>query len=113
MTSRDTGSAPADVTGAIGNTAIAPETMEGHPNRHGEPTVTFDARRAMLKGPDLFRRFVVPDTGTQLAHTCIPKSEQLIVFERTGEKRALLVRQMAYHHVAQGVLADDPFLITF
>lgn len=73
----------------------------------------FDARRAMLKGPDLFRRFAVPDTATELAHARVPKSEQLIVFERAGEKRALLVRQMAYHHAAQGVLAHEPFLITF
>ena len=43
---------------------------------------------------------------------CAP-SEQLIIFERAGEKRALLARQMAYHHVAQGELAGKPFLITF
>jgi hypothetical protein len=68
----------------------------------------FDARRAMLKGPDLFRRFTVPDTATELAQARIPKSEQLIVFERAGEKRTLLVRQMAYHHIAQGVLLAMP-----
>jgi len=73
----------------------------------------FDARRAMLKGPDLFRRFTVSDTATELAQARVPKHEQLIVFERTGKKRALLVRQMAYHHAAQGVLAREPFLITF
>lgn len=73
----------------------------------------FDARRAMLKGPDLFRRFAVSDTAIQLAQARVPKREQLIVFQRAGEKRALLVRQMAYHHAAQGVLADEPFLITF
>lgn len=73
----------------------------------------FDARRALLKGPDLFRRFAVSDTGTELAQARVPGNEQLIVFERAGKKRALLVRQMAYHHAAQGVLAHDPFLITF
>jgi hypothetical protein len=73
----------------------------------------FDVRRAMLKNPDLFARFVVPETAVKLAEIPLPGNEQLIVFERSGEKRALLVRQMAYHHVAQGELAGEPFLIAF
>jgi len=73
----------------------------------------FDSRRAMLKDPDLFARFIVPGTAHKLAELPIPGNEQLIVFERSGEKRALLVRQMAYHHVAQGELAGEPFLIAF
>jgi hypothetical protein len=75
--------------------------------------MVFDARRAMLKDPDLFARFVSPETALKLAEFPIPGSEQLIVFERSEEKRALLVRQMAYHHVAQGKLAGEPFLIAF
>ena len=75
--------------------------------------MVFDARRAMLKDPDLFSRFVVPGTAVKLAEVPIPGDEQLIVFERSGEKRALLVRQMAYHHVAQGELAGEPYLIAF
>jgi len=62
--------------------------------------MVFDARRAMLKDPDLFSRFVVPEKAVKLAEIPIPGDEQLIVFERSGEKRALLVCQMAYHHVA-------------
>lgn len=73
----------------------------------------FDSRRAMLRDPDLFARFIVPGTALKLAELPIPGNEQLIVFERSGEKRALLVRQMAYHHVAQGELAGEPFLIAF
>lgn len=73
----------------------------------------FDVRRAMLKNPDLFARFVVPETAVKLAEIPLPGNEQLIVFERSGKKRALLVRQMAYHHVAQGELAGEPFLIAF
>jgi hypothetical protein len=72
----------------------------------------FDGRRAMLKRPDLFSRFAVPQTATQLSMMHLPDREQLLVFARAGEKRALLVRQMAYHHVAQGELAGEPFLIT-
>ena len=75
--------------------------------------MAFDSRRAMLKNPDLFTRFVVPEVALKLAEANIPGDEQLIIFERSGEKRALLVRQMAYHHTAQGELAGEPFLITF
>lgn len=75
--------------------------------------MAFDARRAMLKNPDLFTRFVVPEVAHKLAEVTLPGDEQLIIFERSGEKRALLVRQMAYHHAAQGELAGEPFLITF
>lgn len=75
--------------------------------------MAFDSRRAMLKNPDLFSRFVVPEVALRLAEVTIPNDEQLIIFERSGEKRALLVRQMAYHHTAQGELAGEPFLITF
>ncbi len=73
----------------------------------------FDVRRAMLKGPDLFSRFQVFEKPNALASRDFAPSEQLIIFERAGEKRALLARQMAYHHVAQGELAGKPFLITF
>jgi len=75
--------------------------------------VTFDRQRALLKGPDLFSRFVVPRTATALSAIHLPHQEQLLMFERREEKRALLVRQMAYHHVAQGELAGEPFLIAF
>jgi hypothetical protein len=75
--------------------------------------MVFDARRAMLKGPDLFTRFTVPPTTVKLSEVAMPDNESLIVFQRSNEKRALLVRQMAYHHAAQGELAGEPFLISF
>ena len=39
--------------------------------------------------------------------------EELLLFERGGQTRALLLREMAYHHVAQGELAGEPYLVTF
>jgi hypothetical protein len=39
--------------------------------------------------------------------------EELIVFERNGVYRSLNLREMAYHHVAQGELAGEPYLISF
>ena len=39
--------------------------------------------------------------------------EELIVFQRGGQRRALVIREMAYHHLAQGTLAGEPYLISF
>ena len=37
----------------------------------------------------------------------------LIIVERGGESRALTVRQMAYHHLAQGRPKGEPYLVSF
>ena len=41
-----------------------------------------------------------------------PKTE-LMSFERNGVRRVLLVREMIYHHICQGELAGEPYLVTF
>ena len=74
---------------------------------------TFDPTRAWLKDPDMFRRFSVPDRGQPLHASGLAPATELIVVERGGEKRALLLRQMAYHHTAQGELAGEPYLVSF
>jgi hypothetical protein len=38
---------------------------------------------------------------------------ELLVFERGGLRRALVLQQMAYHHLAQGELAGRPYLVSF
>jgi len=73
----------------------------------------FDASRATLKGPDMFKRFQVSEDGESLAGADIDPEKEIIIFERGSEHRALIVSQMAYHHVAQGELAGAPYLITF
>ena len=75
--------------------------------------MVFDAQRAMLKGPDLFSRFAAKESKVTLANAGFPSKEQIIIFERASHKRALLIRQMAYHHVAQGQLSGEHYLITF
>jgi len=61
----------------------------------------------------MFSRFAVPSHGTPLSQTRLRPSTELLVAERGGMRRALLVRDMAYHHVAQGELGSEPFLVTF
>ncbi len=61
-----------------------------------------------------FEPFVVPTgAGVPLASLGLAPDMELIVFSRSGEFRALIAREMAYHHVAQGELAGEPYLVSF
>jgi hypothetical protein len=73
----------------------------------------FEAGRALLKDPDMFQRFRVPDGGEPLGQAGLAPDADLIVVRRGGLSRAFLVSEMAYHHVGQGVLAGEPYLVTF
>ena len=73
----------------------------------------FDVSRASLRGPNMFQRFNVGSNGIPLSKAKLPDNERLLLFERQGERRALVTRQMVYHHVAQGELVGSPYLITF
>ncbi|MGK7875464.1 MAG: DUF3179 domain-containing (seleno)protein [Xenococcaceae cyanobacterium] len=74
--------------------------------------LAFDPNR-LHKQPDLFARFDVSDEGVSISQAKLPTSAELIVFERRGERRALLVQEMAYHHLAQGELAEAPYIVSF
>ena len=87
----------------------ASERFAKHVNRPG-----FDPSEALLGGPDIpFDRFRVPDDGTPLADEPLDADDLLVVFERGGERRALLVQDLAYHHVAQGTLGGEDYMVTF
>ena len=74
---------------------------------------SFDLTRARLNEPDLFERFRVPDLGTPLSSAKLAPSAQIMVIERGGQSRAFLLRQLTYHHVAQGELAGEPYVVAF
>lgn len=38
---------------------------------------------------------------------------QLLAFERGGQRRAVLISEAMYHHVIQGELAGEPYLVTY
>lgn len=67
----------------------------------------------LLKIGFFFKPFAVPPHGLPLKQANLYPDEELIVIERVGEHRALLAREMAYHHVAQGELAGEPYLVSF
>lgn len=60
-----------------------------------------------------FEPFQVPEFGVPLDELTLPPDLELIVFSRNGMRRALIAREMAYHHVAQGVLGGEPYLVSF
>lgn len=73
----------------------------------------FDPDRAWLRGPDLFQRFRVPAQGIPLEASKVDPDAMLLVVERERIRRAFLVTEMAYHHLAQGVLGGQPYLVSF
>lgn len=80
---------------------------------YNSPHFSMSAKSKILKIGFFFKPFTVPSHGFPLAQTNLRPSEELILFERGGLQRALLAREMAYHHVAQGELAGEPYLVSF
>lgn len=76
-------------------------------------TEPFDAGRAMLRGADMFERFPMRGAGVVLGAAGLAPGTELMIFARGGERRALLLREMAYHHLAQGTLGGAPVLVSF
>jgi hypothetical protein len=60
-----------------------------------------------------FEPFQVPQQGVSLSSLNLPHDLELIVFTRGRSTRTLIAREMAYHHVAQGELEGQPYLISF
>ncbi|NEP12815.1 MAG: DUF3179 domain-containing protein [Symploca sp. SIO2C1] len=75
-------------------------------------TTPFDSQR-LLKQPEMFQRFDISDRGIPLKDSRLPASADLLVVERGGERRGFLRQEIAYHHVAQGELAGEPYIISF
>ena len=60
-----------------------------------------------------FKPFHVPAKGLPLSSLNLPDDYELILIERNGEHRAFSMQEMVYHHVAQGELAGEPYLVSF
>ncbi|OYD07282.1 DUF3179 domain-containing (seleno)protein [Paludifilum halophilum] len=75
---------------------------------------TFNVKRVIKDNH--FQRFDI--SGSEPLQTVLrrkrmkPKDEVLVV-ERGGERLAFSLYQMTYHHVAQGELAGQPFILAF
>lgn len=73
----------------------------------------FDEKRAFLKSPDLFNRFKVEDDPVLIHKLSLHESDELLVFEFEGSRYGFLLKQMAYHHVAQGAIEGRQFMVSF
>ena len=58
-----------------------------------------------------------PSSATPLRDEKLKPDVELLAFERgseeNSERRVFTLRDMLYHHVAQGELAGEPYLVTF
>ena len=77
------------------------------------PSQPFDVSRARFRGPDYFKRYRAPDDGEPLANSGLGPEVELLVVERGGEERGFVMREVSYHHVAQGLLAGEPYVVSF
>lgn len=73
----------------------------------------FDSEIAFLKGPDLFSRFRVLNKPSLLSKSDLDNNENILIVERSKSRQAFVVREMAYHHLAQGELAGEPHAVSF
>ena len=76
----------------------------------------FDTDRAIFWSAPNFAPFVDPDWRSLravLRAGIISDDTPVLVFEAGGSTLVLLSRQMAYHHVAQGDMNGEPWMVTF
>ena len=71
-----------------------------------------DRSKAYAKKKFQFAPFL-PVNAVPLKSANLRPDEDLLVFERGGKRYAFILRQMVYHHVAQGTLAGEPYLVSF
>ena len=72
-----------------------------------------DRSNAVIANTWQFKPFQVTQKGELLKNMNLPKDFELILARRNGERRAFSMREMAYHHIAQGELGGEPFLVSF
>lgn len=75
----------------------------------------FDLRRALLVRGDIFAPFRVEATRPlrdALERRTLRAHEPVVVAECGTTRAVLLKRHLAYHHVAQGETAGEPWMVS-
>ena len=82
----------------------------------GQTAEDFDADRALLSDAPMFDAFY-PTEYESLADARssrrVNDDTALLVLEQNGITLALLTMQMSYHHIAQGELEGEPWMVSF
>lgn len=78
-------------------------------------SMAIDRSRSLIpvKRGFLFEPFQFPKQSIPLVSAKLEANTELIVVERGDIHRAFLAREMAHHHVAQGELLGEPYLVSF
>lgn len=86
------------------------------PSAWGQTAADFDEGRALLTDQPMFDAFY-PSEFESLASAKrsgrVTDDTALLVFQRKGTTLALLTMQMSYHHIAQGELEGEPWMVSF
>jgi hypothetical protein len=75
----------------------------------------FDARRALLVRGDIFAPFWVKSTrplSAALERRALRAGEPVVVAGWCAAPVVLLKRHLAFHHVAQGAAAGEPWMVS-
>jgi hypothetical protein len=76
----------------------------------------FDPSRATLKGKNMFEPLYVQRTVSlteALQRRMVSADTELLLLNHPRRPIALIKGAMAYHHVAQGEIEGDPWLVSF
>lgn len=80
------------------------------------PHFNFDPSRAHLSTEDLFKPFAVEKTialKDAMNSKRVKPDTELLLLNHPDTPIALIKLDMAYHHVAQGEIAGEPWLVSF
>lgn len=78
--------------------------------------MTFDESKAMLKDKSFFKPYEVKnfeDVEVLLNKGEISKDEGILIFEMKNKYYGFKTIQMLYHHIAQGKIDNEPFMVSF
>jgi hypothetical protein len=101
---------------------VAPPDLEGQrfvavPPPPDQPSAEgFDPERAIFFAEPNFTPWRDPDwrpLRDALEARDIAEDTPVLVFEAGGRTLTLVSSQMSYHHVAQGEMAGEPWMVTF
>ncbi len=84
-------------------------------NNSRKDLTEFDHNRATLRDKNIFPPLDVNATISlveALKRGDVRKDNHLMVIERNDWMLALLTKQMIYHHVAQGEMAGEPWMVS-
>lgn len=78
--------------------------------------MNFDESKAMLKKKSLFKPFNVKsfvDVKELLKAKKIDENDGILIFKVKAKYYGFKTIQMHYHHIAQGKIENEPFMISF